>query len=136
MCLTVNKNARRRIAKKDIIVYKHIMLEDGKYLTSYMKIPIIFNKLYKSELIFDKKLTFGSGTYLDIGLHSFKLKSDAIEQSIYWNEILVQCIIPKGSEYYIGGFDIIINTSTGDALYESYASNKIKYIKIIKDYGA
>ena len=41
-------------------------------------------------------------------------------KSIEYN--IVQCIIPKGSKYYEGTF----------GGYEGYASNKIKYVKLVE----
>lgn len=90
-----------------------------KLITPYQSVKIEIGNTYNSVL---KKV------YMDIneGLHSFKHLSDAIEDG---DGVYVQCVIPKGSKYYEGIF-IVRHNGVGYA--ESYASNKLTYVKIVK----
>ena len=87
------------------------------YTTPYKEVKIKFNTLITSKIkrISEWKIT--------VALHSFKHKSDAIEDAE--NECsteLAKCIIPKGSEYYYGLFDYK----------PCYASNQLIYIDIVQ----
>lgn len=67
-----------------------------------------------------------NGNSVNRGLHSFKLYEDCVknkENSFVsaGASIIVECVIPKGSKYYVGEFN--------DAV--SYASDKLVYVKII-----
>ena len=94
-----------------------------KLITPYQSVKIDIGNTYNSVL---KKV------YVEIneGLHSFKHLSDAIEN---WEGVCVQCVIPKGSEYYDGIF-IVRSDRMGYA--ESYASDKLTYIKIVHAHRA
>ena len=81
---------------------------DLKIVTPYREFPIEIDKTYNSELI--KKDGF-----VYEGLHSYKNLADAKESYV---KIYVECIIPKGSEYYEGKF--IDN--------DVYASDKLTYV--------
>lgn len=85
-----------------------------KMVTLYRNFLIKVGKTYNSELI-------KRDNYIHQGLHSFKNLDDTKKFSVV--KICAECIIPKGSEYYEGKF--------GD--WDAYASNKLTYVKIIKD---
>lgn len=118
MCLS--RPGYLKTAEEDIVVYKHIILED-EYITSYRHAPVKFNILTSSILIKDNE----SNT-VDFGLHSFINKEDALSEARRFGEILVRCIIPKGSEYYQGEFE------TRGIIYPSYASDYIVYDEILR----
>jgi hypothetical protein len=47
MCLVIKKNSKELTAKKDIVVYKHIILrENGTYETSYQYVNIEIGQTY------------------------------------------------------------------------------------------
>lgn len=120
MCLNVT-NPEIQTAVEDIVVYKHLAKSiSNEYLTSFRNFPIEIGKMYESNLF--KQQDFSLGEIVEIGLHSFPFYEDALKASKYLDETLVKCIIPKGSNYYIGTFE---NYGV------SYASNKLKYIKIL-----
>ena len=54
---------------------------------------------------------FDQGYMIDIGYHSY----DAIEiarKNIYFgNEVVIKCIIPKGTEYYINNDNEIVSST-------------------------
>ena len=118
MCLCIKEGDIPKIAKKDIICYKHIMKNWGEYFTSYQKKSVKIGNTYHSGLE-----RFNNEIHK--GLHSYKYKEDAIKESEKWVEILAKCIIPKGSKYYEGIFDRSV----------ALASDCLKYVEIIKDYS-
>ena len=131
MCLRLAKNYVLKTAKNDITVFKHLrVMRDGTFQTTYQHFTVEIGKSYHSTL---KVESSPFSPYLpvlnlcDIGLHSFKslssVKKDVqIISPAGFEIVLVECIIPKGSAYYIGKF----------GHYISYASDSLKYIKIIK----
>lgn len=86
---------------------------DLKIVTPYRCFPIEVGKTYDSELI--KK-----DEYIHEGLYSFKNLDEAKNSHA---KLYAECIIPKGSTYYEGKF----------IDYDSYASDKLTYVKIIED---
>lgn len=82
------------------------------YETPYQRMKVDIGEIYHTKL---KK--YNDEIYE--GFHSFKYIKDAEEDGIGH---IAKCVIPKGSKYYIGTFDGSV----------SYASDFIKYIKIIK----
>lgn len=112
MCL--QNFGRKKVAKEDIIVYKHLILtEEEGYITSFMRAPVEFEVLYKSRI---RKETLNPefnppGTVvIQKALHSYVNKVHAEHAARMWTtcdnkEVPVQCTIPKGSIYYIGQFD-------------------------------
>jgi hypothetical protein len=93
-------------------------------LTPYQDVEIKIGETYKSKLI-------KYGPLIDEGIHSFKNLKDANYFAIKSiNKIVAKCIIPKGSEYYIGKYrDGIFSNSD----YVSYASDTLKYIEILTE---
>ncbi len=129
MCLDISNSREKLIADKDITCYKVLVAKKylfgliTKYRTPYYIAKVKLGRTYKSEIsIIDE---CGS-ILIEKALHSFKFKSqaekEASEHMPTWK--IVECTIPKGSEYYIGEFDY----------YCSYASNKLKYGKIINKF--
>lgn len=127
MCLDLKRFAIRRKASKDITVYKFLEVESTDwalihYTTPYKHVPILIGETYTSRL--KKDGGFFEKAHIHEGLHSFKHKSDAqYYASLFFDHVVAECIIPAGSTYYIGEFGGI----------SSYASDKLKYIKIIED---
>ena len=118
MCLEL-KSKRSFVATKDKVVYKHVIsFHDNKFLTSFIKTLVGMGKTYES------KISFNRYKQIEEGLHSYPNLSDAEQEAQHFNEVLVKCVIPAGSTYYSGTFD-------GR---KSIASNKLKYIKVIRNY--
>lgn len=85
---------------------------DLKIVTPYKNFPIEIGKTYNSELV--KK-----DEYVHEGLHSYKNLDHAKN---YYIKFYAECVIPKGSKYYEGKFNIN----------DAYASDKLTYVKIIE----
>lgn len=100
-----------RCISKIIIDNKELKCD---YITPYYSMIIEFGILYESEIEFE-------GNDVEKALHSFvNLNECCFEKEN--NEIIVKCIIPKGSTYYIGEWNS----------HHSYASNQLKYLEIIE----
>ena len=120
MCLILGPNAKLKIAKKDITCYKIVCeFEPGVLRTPYMHFPVAIGETYTSVLE-------DAGVAIDYGLHSFKSlhntirEADFIRRSVTTH--IVKCIIPAGSNYFVGKY----------GAYISYASDKLTYLEIIK----
>jgi hypothetical protein len=102
------------------IIKKGYVLDNAKvltFLTPYQDVEIKIGETYKSELIKYDSL-------IEEGIHSF----ENFEVANYFtisvkDRIVAKCIIPKGSEYYIGKY-----SNNG---YVSYASDTLKYIEVL-----
>ena len=132
MCLVLSKKYRKCVAKSDIICYKHVLkeLNTNTLLTTYRKFPVEIGSTYTSNF---RILTYTPSLELSDeiseGLHSFKslnaCRVDArLEIRRYSNKemVICRCVIPKGSEYYVGNF----------CFETCYASAKITYEEIIE----
>ena len=100
---------------KSIIINESEEIIDKVLCTPYQGFPIEIGETYESDLI----KTYGNQIHK--GLHSFGILNEAIEDAELDCDIIVKCIIPKGSIYYVG--------KSHDKV--SYASNKLKYLEII-----
>ena len=90
--------------------YKITCLEE--FITPYQSFLIKEDETYTSKLNKDED-------EIHEGLHTFQNKADMVTLN---REYVAECVIPKGSKYYTGTF----------MGYSSYASNKLKYLKIMK----
>ena len=111
----------KQIATEDIVCYKHIMKVGRKYVTSYQETPITFRKMMTSDVIVENP---EGKSWINVGLHSYIRQEEAEYQANSLSEVLVKCVIPKGSEYYEGRF-----------LWDpAYVSNQLIYKRVIKNY--
>ena len=144
MCLCTFQTSPK-IAEEDITCYK--------VLTKDLKSPCYgqqyeLGKLIKSKLVFtprpicDSLGNISSNSHtVNEGLHTYNDKDDAISTiRVLWvpqnnwtdvdeiyAPIVVKCIIPKGSEYYIGRAFVWLHSSF------EYASNQLIPKKIVYD---
>ena len=103
MCWESNKLPVKRIAKKDIYVYKIVESIDKFNCISAVKyFKYQYNKIYTQENL----ITFyskGNIWTIEKGFHSYKtlLKAKADYNKLHNDYyIIVQCIIPKGSTFF------------------------------------
>lgn len=127
MCLTNVKDVAK-IAPEDIVCYKKCNIYRKEKMPWSIRNPFYIKKLYFYRTpYYYMDIELGK-TYYSVlektcgniyhGLHSFA----EIQQTLYIGQVLIKCIIPKGATYY-----------EGEGLWEpGYASNELKYIKIVK----
>lgn len=137
-------DSRLLIAEKDIVCYKflermeHTDYDESlttrilrwigikperkstySYVTPYQCTDVVIGETYTSHLV----LEYGC---VEIGLHSFANEKDALSKSKKIVQrlpiVIVRCIIPKGSEYCVGTFDVFV----------SYASSALTYLEIVE----
>ena len=124
MCLKLKWWNRKRIATKDIVVYKVVV---GSYSnpdflqTPYQRNCVSIGKTYSISKI----IKYNQSIYE--GFHSFEREKDARELADeFVASKIVICIIPKGSIYYKGR---VWRYKSIDPI--GYTSDSIKYVKII-----
>ena len=124
MCLLIDKKAKKKKTTSEMVVYKLLrMNREGSIVTPFTRKTVINKKLYRSRL---RRAT--DGQTIDLGLHSFKLRRDAMQYALAMGYVnttdyyLARCTIPKGSSYYEGKF----------SGFPALASTKLKYNKITR----
>ena len=132
MCLNLINGVHEYIAESDIICYKHIIKRSDykSRVTTYRYFPVKIGVLYESELKINTDQSYrGTSFEVNVGLHSFKNLNACIDDSeseegssYLLKTYICECVIPKGSKYYIGTFCGM----------EGYASDKLKYRKILQ----
>lgn len=124
MCLTT-KQKWPKIAWKPIATYKVVYSPDGHqpFLTLFQCSPIRIGRTYKETLrnIFRNRKKLSTSYKMSFGLHS-NVKED-LSRAIancykYYGTMVVECVIPRFSLYWIGDNNDIV-------------SNKLKYVKIL-----
>lgn len=112
MCLLTN-NIHKYIAEKDIVCYKIVNLRDKEIISYWFEFPYELNRKYTTQVlqpIFTKK----DNIRIEKGFHSYRTLGIA-KDYIYYDmfnllpEIIVKCIVPKGSEYYINSKEMVSN---------------------------
>ena len=90
------------IARKDIICYKRLKpLGHGYFKTPYREVTVkigTFMSVDSFGLCFNR---------VDRGIHGYTSKKRASGETDR-NEVMVKCIIPKGTEYFRGVYDDIV----------------------------
>ena len=150
MCLEI-KNTTPKVAKRDIVCYKVLVVKDNAimdkdgalvindiYVTPFFKFVMEPNKLYeeknKFEVGIETRLTpfikrIKYTTIVQSGcFHTFKSKIDAKlfkkDLGLRNNEaVIMKCVIPEGTEYFEGTYDTFY--------YKAYASKSLKTIQVI-----
>ena len=127
MCLELTKNSKEMIADKVIPCFKVVLrLSDEVLITPYQDMIVEIGKDYQSILMPEN---WCKHYIIREGFHSFvKIEAAKLENKYWENQnksVIVECEIPIGSKYYLGHFDIINKL-------DSYASDSIKYIKIVE----
>lgn len=113
------------VATRDIVCYKHLhQCKGGQLHTSYRQMLVEIGKTYSSDIIVEEG--FFASYEINVGLHSFfGIKNTIKDAKECFNpraNVIVKCIIPKGSTYYIGKFENLASS----------ASNTLKYVEIIQ----
>lgn len=131
MCLAINKDEQPKVAEENIIVYKSVRVRDNELLSSYRnyiwkkgllrvtKMEESDEKLYADWR--DKDINYGFHTQLKFigkGFHSCGSFIRATEIKQWYDEQVMECMIPKGALYYHNLSDL-------------YVSNKIIPLKLL-----
>ena len=119
MCLNLNPKFKKMVAKKDITCYKIVKKKNYGGCYMYEALIMMFF-IYKLNIIYSTMITMTHTPYtnrlvVNNGFHSFRtiqgLKKEAEYILMYHNSgiltdaVIVKCIIPKGSLYYVGHND-------------------------------
>jgi hypothetical protein len=133
MCL---QNVKKlKIAAEDITCYKVIIeREEGVYITPYRRAHVCIGETYHSEIDWEDE-------FVEEALHSFTTMNGAEMETLWWKNQstvyskesfkIAECIIPKGALYGKGVYNTCVNLAPGTQFVKSYASDCIKYIKIL-----
>ena len=119
MCFYIQKgNTKRLTAEKSIICYKTVTpMYDGEdmneYCSKYQWFDYKLNKLYKGDL----KISLPRNQ-IEMGFHSYT-NSKIAKNHCGSNEVVVECVIPKGAKYYVNTY------------HEEYVSNQIKIKRVL-----
>lgn len=138
MCWATRNELTKLIADKDIECYKNFRLNDiilkqksiFKFKFGKKKITQLISlfkeykyKPYKKQKIIDLKPIeisyfpygfedFGIiGYKINAGYHSYTSIKSAKEKIFYPDEVIIKCIIPKGTEYYINNDNEIVSST-------------------------
>jgi hypothetical protein len=123
MCLqTIWKEPK--IAEEDIVVYKILNIGNDRITSPYRYFTWNLDTVYETEIkettdytCFDDKakteynICSEEVKSIGRGFHSALNKKRLSEDREEWTneEVIFKCIIPKGSEYYIGLSDLVVS---------------------------
>lgn len=124
MCFNIDSNnPDKQIAEKDITCYKVMFKKDNNsYLSQFKSFE------YKKDENYEiNKWSFGMPQSIEVGFHFHSNIETARDSLAFWNTcsiappeslnlVIIECIIPKGSEYYHNPIE------------HEYVSNRIKII--------
>lgn len=127
MCLTVNSKNRIRIASKDIKVWKVFEFKENELYSPYRYHTYSLGKKHSICM----NLEILDETAVHKGIHSFLSKSDILKyyKWLHLDEtVIIPCIIPKGSEYIRGKFELCPSiVSDNIILPEEFTYNNWRY---------
>jgi len=112
MCTVLNNDSILRQADKDVVSYKLVNKENGKYSSRYRKMPIELGIMYHNPDFTNAFFKVFEQRYNSIkelnagGFHSFVRLKDAKKACMNrLGVVVVACIIPQGSMYVKGTWD-------------------------------
>ena len=130
MCWTSDTNPIPKTADKDIICYKVFDIKDIKYKRrKFLGIPLWkegIEKLYsmykeyeyipyannpKVTIYYRKYNDIHSWWSIDKGYHSYSTLDQAELKRILKLELIVECVIPKGSVYYLNENNELVSSN-------------------------
>ena len=147
MCTFLNKENNKLLeAEKDIRCYKVIIEEitdkGTEYISDLMHFPYELNVLQHSHITMKPDTNFKNLWVISDGFHSFANISSAIVHKLDeekfghedYRRVIVECTIPKGSQYYKGYYHFEVyehQTNTPTLSISTYVSDSIIIKKII-----
>ena len=138
MCWISKNELTKLIADKDIECYKNFRLEDITFKQKsifkfkfdkkkIIQLISLFKKYkyipYKKQQIIDLKPiklynsindfeNYKDMYYkINVGYHSYSTIEKAKEYLFFGNEVVIKCIIPKGTKYYINNYNEIVSST-------------------------
>lgn len=102
MCL-VSSSSKPRIAKKNIIVYKFVLLENNQYITPYLRDSLISDTTNQPKDV-EK---FGFRNYHIRGgyIHAFtsyeEAKHSLVWYGVHYSKTIIAGVIPRGTKYFV-----------------------------------
>ena len=129
MCLHIKRFTSLRKARRDITVFKKLSgypslqslivpSDHTAYFTPFQRMEVYIGETYHSELRISSNPFEGRGRHVDKGLHAWRTEAKCRGANAGILAVNVKCIIPKGSQYYIGRSKDIV-------------SDTLKYIQIL-----
>lgn len=102
MCL-VSSSKKPRIAKKDITVYKFVLIENNGYITPYERTPLIFDTtdLPKDIEKFGFRNYHIRGGYIHAYTNYEEAKHGLVWYGMRYNKTIIAGIIPRGTKYFV-----------------------------------
>lgn len=127
MCLrTINKHPK--VTDHDIVAYKIARRDShGFYKTPLQWFTFELDKTYVDEVPLQMKTSDGNNMVYDIHggvFHLFKSLDKIKDYYMGKNEVLIEALIPAGSEIYEGYY---AGTAT-----ECYGTKQVRYLKEVK----
>lgn len=107
MCLETTQK-RAKIAKEDIHCYKIMVVKNTHIKSVYQEYRYYINKLETISKFGVRKYNWGT-IEINEGLHAFLIIDKPKRLAYLYNGVIYNCIIPKGSKYYIGNDDDIVS---------------------------
>ena len=110
MCLLTN-NLHKYIAEKDIVCYKIVYLQGKKIVSFWYDFPYELNRKYTTQVLQPIPMPNGD-IRIKKGFHSYRNLNTArrdIWLSLMESLVIVKCIVPKDSEYYINSKEMVSN---------------------------
>lgn len=112
MCLITN-NTRKYIAEKDIVCYKIVNIKGTEIISYWFGFPYELGRKYITQAL--QPIFIKNGDIrIKEGFHSYRnldIAKDYIHCAMFnlLPEIIVKCIVPKNSEYYISSKEMVSN---------------------------
>ena len=110
MCLLTN-NLYKYIAEKDIICYKIVYLQGKEIISFWYDFPYELNRKYTTQVLQPIPMPNGDIS-IEKGFHSYRNLDTAkgdVWLSLMESLVIIKCIVPKGSEYYINSKEMVSN---------------------------
>ena len=139
MCLKVA--SRKLKAETDILVFKCLDYQNGKYCTPFQYVPIDFNKGIEvieggnKSLTIEKEWDFiikKNIRVINHGVHAYTTKAEALDTARHFHKTsgteMHYAVIPKGTAYYVGlNFEVVAEKMIvfrSKRNYDKYAEGK------------
>ena len=128
MCQTSLRSDKLTVVKKDLIVWKVVIVDMSSTIkSSWQGFKYKLGKTYQIKLgdIISGNQVDTSFSHFHDGYHSFKYRTHAEQEAKEYGESVVKCITPKGARVIKGTYSLTGNTIP------TFVSNKIRLVEIV-----